>query len=337
MHNNTGAQTETSTFNNLSNSDIAESFTVTVAGTTTNTRITNTSTGATTWNTGSQYSFLGNLYGNSVSSTYNAQMGGSNNFNAPFSVLMPSPTGVTGTAGTGGTLAAGTYYYCVEASDGNTGDWTTCGNEIAKTVSASGSVTLTGFAVAQDQTNTYRVYRGTTAGGENVYYTVTGATTFTDTGATSTNGTPATTNTALIAAFGGTAAAGTTAFQLCKDGSVNSYTGTAPTIAAGAGAGTSPTVSVVTNSTNNRGGLSITTGTSPTASSTIATVTFATGQAPANVLFCQIYPTNVAAAALATTALPYRSSTPSTTSFAISSNGSALGASTAYTFGYSCQ
>ena len=48
----------------------------------------------------------------------------------------------------------------------------------------------------------------------------------------------------------------------------------APTIAAGTGAGTSPSVSIVTNSTDLAGEILVRTGTTPTANGDIATVTF---------------------------------------------------------------
>jgi hypothetical protein len=88
-------------------------------------------------------------------------------------------------------------------------------------------------------------------------------------------------------------------------------TTSAPTITAGVGAGTSPTVSVVTNSTDLAGQISVTTGTSPTASGVVVTLTFNTAftsTAP----WVVISPANAAAAALAPSASVYPTSTTST-------------------------
>jgi hypothetical protein len=113
-------------------------------------------------------------------------------------------------------------------------------------------------------------------------------------------------------------------------------TGQIPTIAGGSGAGTSPTISMVSNSTTNRGGFTLTTGTSPTANSTLVTIAFNSGAQPANALSCQIWPTNAATAQLTPSAIPYPSSSFSAISFIISTNSTALAASTTYSWGYNC-
>lgn len=94
-----------------------------------------------------------------------------------------------------GTLPAGTYYYKVTAL-GPIGE-TLGSNEVSvTTVGATSSVILT-WAPAIGATG-YKVYRGTTAGGESVYYTQGAVTTFTDTGATGTAGTPPSSNTTAL-------------------------------------------------------------------------------------------------------------------------------------------
>lgn len=123
--------------------------------------------------------------------------------------------------------------------------------------------------------------------------------------------------------------------------------GTAPSIAVGAAAqlGTSPSASVVANSTDTSGTLTITTGTTPSALTantavTGATITFANtyGVAPHGIL---LVPSNSAAAAIHTGStgiafFPDQAST-SGTQFVVkvvSSGANTLGASTAYQFAY---
>lgn len=111
----------------------------------------------------------------------------------------------------------------------------------------------------------------------------------------------------------------------------------APSIAAGTGAGTTPTVSV--SGTDISGIVNITTGTSPAGSNAIvATVTFNTtyASAPKGVV---LVPANTNAAALATTTqvfVPANGQTNGvgTTTFVVESNGTALAASTAYIWTY---
>lgn len=108
-------------------------------------------------------------------------------FGGPLGAPTLSPAA---TSPTGGSLAAGTYYYVVTAL-GDTGE-TIASNEVIATVTGStSSVTLTWGNLAKS----YHVFRGTTSGGESKYFTVTNAYTFTDTGAAGTSGTPPTSNT----------------------------------------------------------------------------------------------------------------------------------------------
>ena len=105
----------------------------------------------------------------------------------------------------------------------------------------------------------------------------------------------------------------------------------APTITAGVGAGTSPTVSV-SNATDLSGIVNVTTGTVPTAASVVATITFniAYGQAP-NIL---LTPGNAATALLSGVTMVYVTST--TTTFVINAGSTGLVGSTAYVWYYHC-
>lgn len=113
-----------------------------------------------------------------------------------------------------------------------------------------------------------------------------------------------------------------------ENGTVSSTeTNLVPAIAAGAGAGTSPTISI---SGNDKGGtVSLTTGSSPSTSAVIATITLAVPlhSAPP-VIFT---PANAATAAL-TSAAPYGTSTASTA--VLNANGAALTGATAYKWNY---
>jgi len=106
-------------------------------------------------------------------------------------------------------------------------------------------------------------------------------------------------------------------------------TTSAPTIAAGAGAGTSPTVSL-TNATDLSGIINITTGTLPSGSSTVVTITFNTayGQAP-NI---SLTPNNAGAAALSGVTMVYPSTT--TTTLVINAGATGLTAATTYQWFY---
>jgi hypothetical protein len=106
----------------------------------------------------------------------------------------------------------------------------------------------------------------------------------------------------------------------------------APSIAAGTGAGTGPTISV--SGTDQGGVISITTGTAPATSATLATVTFsvAYGASPKAVL---IAPAEVNSAALVVAARPYEDqASRAAASFVLKTGSTALAASTAYKWNY---
>lgn len=104
------------------------------------------------------------------------------------------------TATTGGSLAAATYYYKVT---GVTALGETIGsNEVSQvTTGAASTVTLTWSAI--NGATGYRVYRGTAAGLETVYYALGNVLTYIDTGAASTAGTPPTSSPSYTMPTGG--------------------------------------------------------------------------------------------------------------------------------------
>ncbi len=100
------------------------------------------------------------------------------------------------TSTTGGTLAAATYYYKVTALNG-LGE-TIGSNEQSVTTTGTTSSNTISWAAVPGATS-YRIYRGTTAGGESTYYTAAAsATSFLDTGAAGTGGSVPSTNTANV-------------------------------------------------------------------------------------------------------------------------------------------
>ncbi len=107
-----------------------------------------------------------------------------------------------------------------------------------------------------------------------------------------------------------------------------------PTFAAGAGAGTSPTLARNANSNDVSGYLSVTTGSSPSASAVIATGTF--GTTYATLPKCTLWPANAAASALSGAGAAYIPVPSTDTAFAIESGATALAASTLYIWGYTC-
>jgi hypothetical protein len=107
--------------------------------------------------------------------------------------------------------------------------------------------------------------------------------------------------------------------------------GSAPSIAAGAGAGTGPTIAI--SGTDVSGVITLTTGTTPTTPATIATITFATAfaAAPKGVI---LTPSNAAAAALAAASPYVDDSATSTSQFLLKSQGAGLAATTAYRWAF---
>lgn len=114
------------------------------------------------------------------------------------STTLAAPTANTPTtATTGGTLAAATYYYKVTAIN-SIGETLPSAEVSIATTGSTSTNTVTWSAVSG--ATGYKIYRGTAAGAESVYYTVGNVTTFSDTGGASTAGTPPTSNTTTIIA-----------------------------------------------------------------------------------------------------------------------------------------
>jgi hypothetical protein len=107
----------------------------------------------------------------------------------------------------------------------------------------------------------------------------------------------------------------------------NNSSGTPPTIAAGSGAGTSPTVAI--QGTDMDGLISVTTGTTPGLSATVATITY--GYAFPTHSYVVLYPANAITAALGTN-MVYATGT--TTNFTFTSSVAGLTGSTAYAWYY---
>lgn len=106
-----------------------------------------------------------------------------------------------------------------------------------------------------------------------------------------------------------------------------------PAIAGGTGAGTSPTVNVV--GSNSAGQVTVTTGTTPTASGPVITITFANSFAYPAAPYPILEPGNAAAAALTGTSAVFVTST--TTTFVINAGTAALAAATQYIWYYNVQ
>jgi hypothetical protein len=109
----------------------------------------------------------------------------------------------------------------------------------------------------------------------------------------------------------------------------------APTVVAGSGAGTSPTLAVVSGSNDLSGYVTATTGTTPTASAAVFTLSF-------NVVYtlapkCLAWPANPATQALVgAAAAQIFPANISTSVFVLTQGATALAAATAYEWGYRC-
>jgi hypothetical protein len=114
--------------------------------------------------------------------------------NLDLGVALTPPSGLSATGSTsGGSFAAGTYFWVVTAVDAN-GE-TTKSNEVQAVLTGStSSVALSWNGV--DGATGYNVYRGTTTTNENKLITTVTTTSYTDTGTAGTTATLPTTNTA---------------------------------------------------------------------------------------------------------------------------------------------
>jgi len=111
------------------------------------------------------------------------------------STTLAAPTGVTATgSGTGGTLAAATYYYKVTAVNAQ-GETVGSSEVNATTTGTTSSVSIAWTAVTG--ATSYKIYKGTTTGVYTAYFTDS-ASPFVDTGVAGTAGTIPTSNTAYV-------------------------------------------------------------------------------------------------------------------------------------------
>lgn len=118
--------------------------------------------------------------------------------------------------------------------------------------------------------------------------------------------------------------------KLSSGGSV-SFSETTPTIAAGAAAGGSPTINI--EGSDGSGAIILVTGSSPTTSATIATITFDSTFTHNPII--DLTPMNAASAALSGAKKPYWDyASASTTTAVLKSNTTALDAETTYIWGY---
>jgi hypothetical protein len=115
--------------------------------------------------------------------------------------ILTAPTSLRAAASSAsGVLASGVHYFKVVAvlRSGTTNIVSAASGEVSVTASAGHSVSLAWSGVSGAET--YRIYRGTSAGGETKYMTTTGATpSFTYTGSGETSGTPPTTGSHWVA------------------------------------------------------------------------------------------------------------------------------------------
>jgi uncharacterized phage protein gp47/JayE len=129
--------------------------------------------------------------------------------------FLASPSGLAATPFTsGGSLATGTYFYKVTALNAN-GE-TIASNEVSAAVTGpTGRVDLSWTTVVGAAS--YRIYRGTAANGQNVYYT-SATNSFSDTGAANTAGTPPAQNSAQVGqvTLNWSAVAGATAYKVYR-------------------------------------------------------------------------------------------------------------------------
>lgn len=125
--------------------------------------------------------------------------------NLDLQVTIPAPVlvSVTGST-TGGTLAAGSYWYVVTAT--NTNGETIASNQFG--ISTTGTTSSAAIVwTGVDGATNYKIYRGTSSGGENKLIATQTGLTYTDTGSAGTTATVPVTNTAELSANTGLAIA----------------------------------------------------------------------------------------------------------------------------------
>lgn len=115
-------------------------------------------------------------------------------FNGSYLAVLGVP--VATPSSSGGTIAAGTYYYKITALNA-AGESIPSAEASATTTGSTSSVVITWTAVTG--ATSYRIYKGSTPGGESAYFTSATAT-YTDTGTAGTSATPPVVNTAFAPA-----------------------------------------------------------------------------------------------------------------------------------------
>lgn len=153
----------------------------------------------------------------SSNSTILSQFDASGGFN--LNLQVPTITSIS-TATTGGTLAANTYYYKVAGIDAAGNEGPLSAESSITTTGTTSTVTVVVNSNARIGAISYKVYRGTSSGGQNVYYTLTGgAATLVDTGSGTTAGTPPASPTGKFTNLGATS----TSFNGGSAGSIGNF------------------------------------------------------------------------------------------------------------------
>lgn len=138
------------------------------------------------------------------------------------SKVIPPVQAAATTSSTGGTLAAATYYYVVTTVSAAGESFRS--NEVSVATAGTTSSNTINWSAVSGATG-YKIYRGTAAGVEDVFYSVGIVTTFLDTGAANTAGTPPSGN--PIAVINSASAPGTLLYDVAfSNGLVIVTTGT---------------------------------------------------------------------------------------------------------------
>lgn len=140
------------------------------------------------------------------------------------SKIIPPVQSAAATSGTGGTLAATTYYYVITSTTATGQSFRS--NEVSIVTTGATSSNTINWATVAGATG-YNIYRGTSAGLENVFYSVGTVTTFLDIGGANTSASPPTGN--PIASINSAATPQTLRYDLAfTNGLILVTTGTTP-------------------------------------------------------------------------------------------------------------
>lgn len=233
--------------------------------------------------------------------------------------LLTGLTSLGGAASSAGEKVFISGNAALTANAGERGAWLSINRGLTNTDASGGAVSLIGTAYIGDNT-----------------FAAASATTYTDAGTLVINAPPAAgTNVTITNPWSLYVASGNSKFNGNISGNTNTLStfthfigNNTASIAAGAGAGGSPTVSII--GSDQDGTITITTGTAPTTSATIATITY--GLAFANHSFVTLTPTNASTALLSGTSMIFTTGT--TTNFTVTSGTVGLTTLTAYQWSY---